>query len=224
MTLLSFSFMLGGCLATMDASLSSSVIDDNEAPVSDATVTIYDLNEEIYSTTTTASDGSFSVSLPPLQTFFAVLEHEDHLSTSHTGFAGEGQTEIEDNLKIQSNEEFQLRQAEYTNCGDSFGFIEGEVRVAIPEQEFEDMPIVTTARAIAYNLDYVGTPACYIDPDTEPPQTGDTGRYLIPNLKEGLHEVLLTVQYDPQTQKEFYYLVYVPKNGIAPLLPNLIPL
>ena len=224
MTFLSFSLFLVGCLATMEASLSSSVIDEEGAPVSDASVTIYDLDEEIHSTTRTNSDGSFTVSLPPLQTFFAVLEHENYLSTSHTGFAGEGQTQAEEDLIIRNEELFRIRQAEYPDCGESFGFIEGEVRVAIPQQEIEDMPIVTTARAIAYNLDYVGTEACYIDPSTEPPQTGETGRYLIANLREGLHEVLLTVQYDPQTQKEFYYLVYVPQNGIAPLLPNLIPL
>ena len=208
----------------MDASLSSSVVDDEGEPVADASVIIYDINEEIYASTTTSSDGSFSVLLPPHQTFFAILEHENFLSTSHTGFAGEGQTQAEEKLTIQDLEAFRIRQAEYSNCGESFGFIEGEVRVAIPEQEVIDMPIVTTARAIAYNLDYVGTPACYVDPSTEPPQTGESGRYLIANLQEGLHEVLLTVQYDPQTQKEFYYLVYVPKNGIAPLLPNLIPL
>ena len=224
MTLLFFLSPLVGCLATMDASLSSSVIDDEGAPVESATVTIYDINEELFSSTTTDSNGAFSVSLPPHQTFFAVLEHESHLPTSHTGFAGEGQTEAEEKLMIQNEEAFRIRQAQYSDCGDSFGFIEGEVRVAIPDQDVEDMPIVTTARAIAYNLDYVGTTACYIDPSAEIPQTGDSGRYLIANLSEGLHEVLLTIQYDPQTQKEFYYLVYVPQNGIAPLLPNLIPL
>ena len=208
----------------MEASLSSSVLDEEGVPVAEAFVTIYDLDENIYSTTTTTADGSFSISLPPHQTFFAVLEHENYLSTSHTGFAGEGTTEDEEGLKILNEEAFRIRQAEYPDCDDSFGFIEGEVRVAIPEQEIEDMPIVTTARAIAYNLDYVGTSACYYDPSAEPPQTGESGRYLISNLREGLHEVLLTVQYDPQTQKEFYYLVYVPQNGIAPLLPNLIPL
>lgn len=131
---------------------------------------------------------------------------------------------MDSELVIQDEGAFRVRQAEYSGCEESFGFIEGEVRVAIPDQEVEDMPIVTTARAIAYNLDYVGTSACYIDPSTEIPQTGESGRYLIANLSEGLHEVLLTVQYDPQTQREFYYLVFVPQNGIAPLLPNLIPL
>lgn len=212
------------CLADMSASLSSSVLDEAGTPIENVTVNIYDLNEELYSTSITDSDGSFQISLPPLQTFFAILDHDDFMTTSHTGFAGEGSTVLEQDLIIQSNENVTLRQADYTDCDLQAGFIEGEVRVAIPEQDIAEMPIVTAARAIAYDLNYVGTPACYIDPTTEPPQTGDSGRYLVTNLHEGIHEVLLTVQYDAQTQKEFYYLVYVPLNGIAPLLPTLIPL
>ena len=208
----------------MDASLSSTVLDHEGTPIDNATIQIFDLNEELYATSSTNSDGTFQVSLPPLQTFFALLSHDDFMTTSHTGFAGEGDSSVEQDLIIQSRESVASRQEEYTDCDLNSGYIEGEVRIAIPEQNIEDMPIVTTARAIAYDLNYIGTAACYIDPTTEPALTGDTGRYLIPNLHEGVHEVLLTVQYDQQTQKEFYYLVYVPLDGIAPLLPTLIPL
>jgi hypothetical protein len=146
------------------------------------------------------------------------------MTTTHTGIAGEGETELSNTLIIQQQEEFQARQVEYTDCTEEGGYIEGEVRIAIPDQEIETLPIVTAARATAFDLDYQATPSCYVDPTTEPPQTGETGRYLIPNLPEGVHEVLLTVQYDAQTQREFYYLVYVPKDGIAPIFPTLIPL
>ena len=70
----------------------------------------------------------------------------------------------------------------------------------------------------------VATEACYVSPTTDPPQTGETGRYLIPTLSQGVHEVMVNIQYDSQTESDFYFLVYVPENGIAPLLPTLIPL
>ena len=55
-------------------------------------------------------------------------------------------------------------------------------------------------------------------------QTGEAGRYLVTQLREGLHEIMLTVQYSAQYQEEFYYMTYVPENGRANLLPTLIPL
>jgi hypothetical protein len=212
------------CLPNPSATLATTITDSSGLPVANVQIEIIDLNEQTYSSTITNSDGSFQAPLPPLQTFFAILSHPDFMTTTHTGIAGEGETELSNTLIIQQQEEFQARQVEYTDCIEEGGYIEGEVRIAIPDQEIETLPIVTAARATAFDLDYQATPSCYVDPTTEPPQTGETGRYLIPNLPEGVHEVLLTVQYDAQTQREFYYLVYVPKDGIAPIFPTLIPL
>jgi len=224
MLLFSLFSALTGCLSSPSATITAVITDADNNPIPDVNIEILAINEYLFDSTTTASDGSFTVTLPPLQTFFTVLSHPDYIATTHTGFAGEGESVLEESLVIESLSDFQDRQSQYTDCSTEGGFIEGEVRIAIPEQETADLPIVTTARATAFDANMIATEACYISPTTDPPQTGESGRYLIPNLSPGVYEIMLHVQYDSQTDGEYYYLVYVPDNGLAPLLPTLVPL
>lgn len=212
------------CIAEPSASLSAQATDSLGNAIPNAQIDIIDLDAQLFSTSYADDNGYFKSTLPPLQTFFAVLSHPDFMSTAHTGFAGEGESALESTLLMENPVDFAYRQEEYSNCATEGGYIEGEVRIAIPEQEISDLPIVTTARATAFDLNYASTPACYQTQEEESTFTGETGRYLISDLHEGVHEVLITVQYDEQTQKDFYYLVFVPQNGFAPLLPTLIPL
>ena len=135
---------LSACFPDPSASLLSSVTDAEGLPIADVQVEILDLDTLSFSTTETDENGNFLATLPPLQTFFAVLKHPEFMTTAHTGFAGEGETNSEESLQIQSLLDFQSRQSSYTDCSESGGYIEGEVRVAIPEQELDALPIVTT--------------------------------------------------------------------------------
>ena len=218
-------FIAFSCLPDPQAYLHSTLLNDQGVGLDQADITIYDMEETIFSQTQSDTVGQFSVALPPLQTFFVVIQHKDFMTQSYTGVAGSGDTEMDSGFfNMESYSTFLERAQLYHNCELLGGYIEGEVRVAIPQQEVEDLPIVTTAKAVAFNTDLISTPACYMHEDPTIAQTGEAGRYLVPNLREGLHEILLTVQYDAQYQEEFYYITFVPEEGRVNLLPTLIPL
>lgn len=217
-------FLVLACIPEPSASLTAQATDSLGNPITNAQIDILDVDAQHFSTSYSDDNGYFHSNLPPFQAFFAVLSHPNFMTTAHTGFAGEGESEVESTLFMENPLDFTARQADYYNCSSEGGFIEGEVRIAIPDQEISELPIVTKARATAFDRNYGSTPACYVAIEEAPLYTGDTGRYLISNLAEGVHEVLITIQYDEQTQKDFYFLVYVPQNGFAPLIPTLIPL
>lgn len=214
-------FIAFACLSEPQTTLYSNIASEDGSRIPNAQIRIYTDEETVFAQTQSDNEGSFSVSLPSFQTFFVVINHPEFMPQSFTGLAGEGDTEFE-SFVLETEAVFLERVQLYQNCEIQGGYIEGEVRVGIPDQEIDILPIVTTASAIAFNTDLESASACYMNQDSS--QTGEAGRYLVTQLREGLHEIMLTVQYSAQYQEEFYYMTYVPENGRANLLPTLIPL
>ncbi|MDP6933096.1 MAG: carboxypeptidase-like regulatory domain-containing protein [Myxococcota bacterium] len=204
--------------------------DEEAGPIPEATIELRDGNTEAYSEATTDEDGAFSIAAPAGDNIYVSLSADGYTTTAFTGATSYSDVEVEDGtLWMRSEAQVDVLRNLFDGCSlDDGGIVEGEVRVYIPDQDADELPLVTTAYAVAYTPDGDAYEACYLDDegnsDPEATQTGNTGRFAI----FGLPEAPLTVylNYDPGAgdaiERVFY--VYLPENGIAPLYPAYVEL
>ncbi len=220
-------WLFTACIAEPSSEITGQIFDSQGAGVPNANIEVRDENAFVYSETQADSEGFFKADLPPLSTFFLVLSAENMPPTSFTGFSGEGETSVEDGtLWLRTLEEVNEVQSAFTVCEQSgFPMIDGEVRVGIPAQEAESLPLITTATALAINVNGVVRNGCYVpDEDGEAEATGPAGKYGIFDLQTGIHTLRISVKFDQDTTLDYDHLMYVPAEGSAPLYPTLIPL
>ena len=220
--------LLQGCLGDPSASLTGRIVNSELAGIANANVTIRDGAGAVFSETEADEMGNFNVQLPALSTFFLEAEATNMPPTAFTGFAGEGETIAPaKTLIVRSEFEVETVINTFENCSNTErGLIDGRVAVDIPGQESTALPAVTTAtiRGIdAAGLIYDG---CYLpnEDGLEMTETGNSGRYAIMGLPEGVITLRVTVQYDTDTSEDFDHILYVPNNGATALDPTLIPL
>jgi hypothetical protein len=217
------SFFLLSCLSDPTAQMSGMVFDSAGQVFPLATIEVRDGYGLLYASGNADAAGVFTIDLPPFSTFFTVLSAEGHPPTSFTGFAGDGLFEVVNGtLYLRSEEEIADVSAPYSECGSGLGIIDGEVRLAIPEQSTAELPLVETATVSAESEDGSQATACY--GTEEESGTGESGSYAIFGLPEGVAIVEVGLDIGNGYTETIEHVVFVPESGTAPLYPTLFPI
>ena len=223
------------CLPTLSTTLNGVVEDSQGNPLNTPTIDVRLRDGGLYESITGNEDGRFTAIIPSYQNFFLVVSGSDTLSTSFSGFSGEGEFTIPSGtLWTRTPEEISALQEKYGSCytdnNSAFtGMIDGAARLYIDGQDVEDLPYMTTATASATDVYDQSFDGCYlpqIDEETgaEIPseQTGDSGEFAIFGLKTGLYELNVQITVEGSTE-DYPFVVFVPENGSTPMYPTLIP-
>ena len=222
-----------GCLPTMSASILAIIEDSSGNPIAEPNIEIRSWDGTLVSEITGASDGSFTADLPPFQEFFVVASKEGYPPASFTGYSGEGAYSVPSGtLWLRTESEVDTALADFGDCyspeGSSGGVIEGLAKLFISGELLDNLPTITTATAEVTLTEDTGIDGCYTpelsdDGAVIPSEnTGDSGRYAVFNVDEGAHELVVTLDVEGSTY-EYPYLVYVPEDGVTPMIPTLIP-
>ena len=217
------------CMTQTQSTLSTQITDEAGAVIPFAAVEIRDEFAEVYSRSEADAEGLIELELPPLQTFFAVVSAEDHLTASFTGFSGEGDFSMDaGTLWLRTPEDVSTQIEAFSDCAPtSEGLVDGQARMAIPEQDSDSLPIVSTATVHLIDGDDRFIQACYIPDEegtSETSQTGETGKYAFFDVDEGLYILRTEVTINGVETHQIDYVIYMPKGGTVPLYPTLIPL
>lgn len=222
-----------GCLPTMSASITATVSDNNQEIVPNPTVEIRAWDGTLLQEITGSAEGSFEAELPPFQEFFVIISSNDHPPTSFTGYSGEGAYAVPNGtLWLRTFDEIEMAKSLFSTCSDNniegTGFIEGQAKLYISGSPVDDLPTLTTVTAVASQNDSEVATGCYV-PTTddngetvESLMTGNSGQYALFNVPEGLTELTLELDVDGEYY-EYPYWMYVPANGVVPMLPTLVP-
>ena len=220
---------LTACLPEMVSTLTASITNTSEVPIADARVLIRDQYGMEYGRVTADANGYFTADLPAYASFFLIISADNYETSSFAGYSGEGDNSAPNGtLFLRTETEITANNAEFDGCSVGDPQLDGEIRMYIPGQEYSDMPLVTSATVAVYDANEVATDGCYLpttDEETDEVssiQTGETGRFLVPNLDQGLHRMEVTVDYGDGTDETFPYYVYVPSEGNVPLYPTLV--
>ena len=224
------------CISQESVLIGTIVEHSNGNAVAAPHITILDLDGQVFSEVDADAAGKFEVALPPFNLFFALIEHNDFRSTSFSGYSGDGVFDSpEGTLYLRTEETIRSTVEDFTSCDteiddDGTGWVDGIVRLGIPNVESEELPIITAAEVVVTASDEQRYPACMIptvDEDgteQDSNRTGETGRFWIPKLPVGVANLEITVHYNATENDSFDYPVYVPKNGSTPIYPALVPM
>ena len=131
-------------------------------------------------------------------------------------------------LWLRTPEDVSTQIEAFSDCTPtSEGLVDGQARMAIPEQDSDSLPIVSTATVHLIDGDDRFIPACYIpdeEASSESSQTGDTGKYAFFGVDEGLYILRTEVTINGVETHQIDYVIYMPEGGTVPLYPTLIPL
>ena len=215
--------------------ISGMVMDSQDAgtPAPGVTVTTLDGGGMEWATTTTDDSGTFVVDLPIYTLFYLEAAADGFVPTVFSGFAENEPLEVQDgSLWMRTPQEHDELAVTFGDCAAEAGeggVIEGEVRMlVIQTPDLSELPLVTTASVLAYTAD--GTPysACYLDDEgissAEAFQTGETGRFAIFGVPDGLISLQVRYDYGGSEDQEDWYPIYMPDNGTVPLWPALVSL
>ena len=198
-----------------------------------ATVDVYDASTASFSQATADDDGGVTLSLPWGHASFLVLHADGHVPTSFSfGPFYEDSSLPDATLWLRS-------QSAVSALRDEFGpscpnmeiedgvLLEGEVRLFIDGQDFDTLPLVTTATVTAYDGDGGAYLGCYLDdagkPSASATSTGDTGRFAVFGAEAGTLtlEVTFDVGEDVDEPSTGYYAL-AEAGGAAPYYPALV--
>lgn len=233
MTTLLISLILG-CLPTMSASITATITDSSQNTVPNASVEVRAWDGSLLTELSSDDLGTFQVDLPPYQEFFVIASSGDHPPTSFTGYSGEGEYTVPNGtLWLRTFDEVNAVADEFSPCSSNdvsgTGFIEGEAKLYISGTPESDLPTLSTVSASAEQNETNTYEGCYlstVDEESgemvESAVTGESGKYAIFDIPEGLTK--LTIELDIDGKLEDYpYWVYVPSGGVVPLRPTLVP-
>ena len=83
--------LFGACTPTSYSSyLETTMLNLDGVPTANIKLEIRDRNGDVFAEEMSDSTGYVRISLPPHETFFAIVSFEDHRSISYTGFSGDG--------------------------------------------------------------------------------------------------------------------------------------
>lgn len=237
---MTFIFLIS-CLPTPASQMEGQITDGDGTLIPNATIEIRDEFANIYTQGQADESGIFSIELPPFQTFFTVVSAESYITSSFTGYAGEGDFIVPPGtLWLRTSGEIESTNVDFSSCfPTTTGLIDGELRVAISGQDPDTLPIVTTGKIYLIDEENTTIDACYlptIDDEEEEEeeateedptistQTGESGRYAFFDIEEGLYILRATIFIEEVETHRIDYVVYVPEDGTVPLYPTLISL
>ena len=233
---MTFVFLIS-CLPTPVSQMEGQVTDGNGTLIANATIEVRDEFANIYAQGQADESGIFSIELPPYQTFFTVVSAENYITSSFTGYSGEGDFIVPPGtLWLRTSEEIESTNIDFSSCTPSTtGLIDGELRVAISGQDPDTLPIVTTGEIYLIDEEDNTIDACYLpiavdeadeedEDSTISTQTGESGRYAFFDIEEGLYILRATILIEEVETHRIDYVVYVPEEGTVPLYPTLISL
>ena len=224
-------FLILGCVdkspefVTMSGSVFSDK--DSEITISGATMDVYDIAMEEIDSVVTDESGSFDAQVRFGSFVFLDLQADGHVRTGFSGAIGTQDYLVPDGtLWMRSDEEQAVVDAAFAGCEDMDldGWVEGEILMALPQDEGVVKSFVETGWAKVLLEDGVEREACYLDAeglfDPEAVLTGPTGRFLLPNVS-GMTRI--RVGYD-LGDVEIYsgdLTVFVPEGGAVILDDSL---
>ncbi len=205
---------------------------DDAAPLSAATVTIFDDDGTRYARATTSDQGEFSVSAPVGVVVFAEFARDGFARASFLGVTGTQEVQ-----RVEKGAVYGFSVDEFAEWEDLFagcpgigtgGAVLGEVRFGnIADPDTGEHPLATTATAEIVTRRGESFDACYLDNDglgyvAESEATGHSGRFAVFGVPAGVHT--LTIGYSLLDGEAWIfddYPVKVPDGGVAPRIPAL---
>ena len=219
-----------GCISLSATDITAVVQDSQGNNIPYASVDIRTVAGTFIETVESDERAAFSFSMPSYQYFFLVPQADGFVTSSFTGFSGEGNYTVPNGtIWLRTEEERQQDNEWFGTCATATNHIDGIALLDIPEQPIASLPTITTASVTAVDKEETEHNGCYaptIDAQTgeqvSSEFTGDSGRFGIFDLEEGVYTVAITVHIDVD-EYVYPYLVFVPENGTVPMYPTLIP-
>jgi len=225
--------LLLACFVQPDPAMRGRILDGPDAAASaieNGTVRIREQFGEEFATTTSSIDGDFEVTIPANQMFFMEVSGDGFIPTTFTGLAGTEDLEVADGeLWARSAEDLSQLAETFSECPDAMdegAVVEGEVRLYLgTSNDYEELPIVTTATVSAIDAEGLTWDACYLDDDgastSKASATGETGRFALFGLPAGFTTIEIQYDYGGTSDEVVAHYFYLPEEGTAPMYPAL---
>ena len=204
--------------------------DADATPVANPTLTVRDGNAELFAEATGDADGTFSVDVPAGAFFTVTSSAEGHVPTSISGQAAAGPFDAGDgNVWAMPDQQYAGIFDAFSGCPNvdlAGGLIYGQVRLWTGSTDDGDVYTVNTATAIAYGQDDAEIDACYLDDDGGDSglatSTGSTGYFAVFGMPEGASTMVLNYSIYGNSVDPYYWPLWIPEDGVAPLLPAYV--
>lgn len=217
-------FLLGACGGTPDfLTMNGTVFEssDGTEAIANVTVNVFDVAFETIDSVVSDEAGAFSAQVRFGSSVFIDLEADGFVRTGFSGAIGTADYDVPDGeLWMRSVAEQETIEAAFSGCEnlDSDGMIDGEIIMALPNDDGSYKAFVETGWAKVILEDGTELEPCYLnaegsyDPDAV--YTGEQGRFLIPGVSG---QVQLYVGYDLGDTEVFSQgmVVYVPEDGLV---------
>lgn len=199
-------------------------------PVANPTLTVRDGYADIFGEATGDADGYFTVDVPAGAFFTVTTSAEGHVPTSLSGQAAAGDFDAGDgNVWTMADQQYAGVFASFSGCvnvDEPGGVIYGQVQLWTGDDDDEGAYAVTHATATAYDSASNELSACYLDDDGGSSglasETGDTGYFSVFGVAEGASTVVVNYALSGNSADPYYWPVWVPEDGVAPLLPAYV--
>lgn len=224
--------LLLACTTPTEITMSGSVwtSTDGDATIPGATVRILDEEAATFDEVVADDAGTFSITVPAGQIFYALVSADGYVETGFSGLAGIDDFVAPDGYPWAPTEAWaDEERAAFSACAtwsETGPFVSGQVLGSIGAG---DLVIVETGTVTVIDeVNAVEYPACYLDDDGESlekgTETGETGLFAVFGVPDG--PIVADVRYtDPGGEQavEFYQYV-MPEAGYVPMYPALISL
>lgn len=218
-----------------EVTISGRVLDarsDDGAGVGGVTLSLRDETEQVYATATAEDDGAFAIPSPSGSVFWLSVEDASRVGTSFDGYTGFMDLEAEaGQIWSAAPGDLTSLRADFSACTEvnaAGGVLAGEVRLYIPGNDAEDLPLVSTAWIEVRDEDGALYAPCYLDDeglsDEDAELTGATGRFAAFGLPAG--RLTVTVQYTVGDNRSDAWDrdVWMLEDGFVPLYPMWVEL
>lgn len=194
---------------------------DSEITISDATMDVYDIAMEQIDSVVTDASGDFDAQVRFGSFVFLDLQAEGHVRTGFSGAIGTQDYIVPDGtLWMRSDEEQAVVDAAFEGCEglQVDGWVEGEILMALPQDDGVIKSFVETGWARLVDEDGSEREACYLDADgrfdPEAVLTGPTGRFLLPNVS-GMQRIRVGYDLGDVEVYSGELTVFIPEGGAA---------
>lgn len=225
---------LVGCAEEAPIHLLGTVYQSSEplsAPLGGAELELVTFDGAPIGTTTADDVGAFDIFVPPGQPLFVIITADGYATSVFPGSIG-----LADEQFVEDHALFGVSTAERQEWVDLFAgcpgvedgaFVVGEVREFEIVDPYSDVhPTASTAQVTVRDADQASWEGCYLDDeglahDPEAAFTGGTGRFLVPGVPEGIHDLVVEVLVGPDTWTQNTYPVRIPARDdvVSPWWP-----
>lgn len=201
-------------------------------PVPGAAIETRDGAGAPYDAVTADEKGRFSAELRQSSAFTVTGSAAGFVPTAFAGLAGLDSIAIPNGFfYLRSAEQLTTLREEHDACAAAASpgaVVEGEARlfINIDPDDYDTLPLITTAEITAEGADGAIYAACYFndagESDAAATVTGDTGRFAIFGLPAGLTTVRSTYTIGDEAQDETAFTLWLEADGAAPLYPHFV--